>query len=129
MGIRANSIEDLPEQMRDQARKKMGQLCTAAAAMKYHNIRTEVDGHVFDSRREAERYGELQLMYGAKEIAVLMIQVPFPLPGGIIYIADFVYYDLRLKEFVVEDAKGVKTKEYLLKRKLMKEIGIEIREV
>jgi hypothetical protein len=129
MTMRINNIDDLPEAKREQARKKMGQLCTAAAAMKYHNIKTEVDGHVFDSRREAERYGELRLLYAARQIAVLMIQVPFPLTGGIMYIADFVYYDLARKEFIVEDAKGVKTKEYLLKKILMREIGIEIQEV
>lgn len=67
-------------------------------------------------------------MYQAREIASLMIQVPFPLPGGISYIADFVYYDIRRKRFVVEDAKGVKTKEYVMKKKLMREIGIEIEE-
>jgi hypothetical protein len=96
---------------------------------KYHNIKTEVDGHVFDSKHEAERYGELCFMFAAKEIAALGLQVSFPLPGGIQYIADFVYYDLKCRCWVVEDAKGVRTKEYKIKQKLMKEIGIEIREV
>lgn len=33
--------------------------------------------------------------------------------------ADFVYYDNNLKKIIVEDTKGVKTKEYILKRKLL----------
>ena len=35
------------------------------------------------------------------------------------YIADFVYHDARTGELVVEDTKGMKTKEYIIKRKLM----------
>ena len=47
---------------------------------------------------------------------------------GVYYIADFVYY--RDGEYVVEDAKGVRTKEYIIKRKLMLYVhGIKIKEV
>jgi hypothetical protein len=129
MALRADRIDDLPESLRQQAREKLGVSCNVAKDLKYHNIRTEADGHVFPSRHEAERYGELKLMYQAREISSLMIQVPFPLAGGLCYIADFVYYDIRRRRFVVEDAKGVRTKEYVMKKKLMKEIGIEIEEV
>lgn len=128
MVLRVNDVGELPEQMQAQVRKKLGVGNTAAKDLKYHNVRTEADGHIFDSQHEAVRYGELKLMYQAREIASLMIQVPFPLSGGISYIADFVYYDIRRKRFVVEDAKGVKTKEYVMKKKLMREIGIEIEE-
>lgn len=126
--MRINSVSELPEHLRDQARKQLG-TDGPAKALKYRNIKTEADGHIFDSQREAERYGELSLLYAAKEICALSIQVPFFLPGGIVYIADFVYYDLRGKCWVVEDVKGVRIKEYLLKKKLMREIGIEIQEV
>lgn len=126
--MRINNINELPGRLRDQARKRLGTDKTAKE-LKYRNVMTEADGHVFASAREAERYAELKLLYTAREIAALKIQVPFPLPGGIVYIADFVYYDLREKRWVVEDSKGVRTKEYQLKRKLMKEIGIEIQEV
>jgi hypothetical protein len=44
------------------------------------------------------------------------------------YVADFVY--MENGERVVEDAKGVRTKEYVIKRKLMlQRYGIQIREV
>lgn len=44
------------------------------------------------------------------------------------YIADFVY--TKGGETVVEDAKGVRTKEYIIKRKLMLErYGIQIKEI
>ena len=44
------------------------------------------------------------------------------------YIADFVY--MERGEKVVEDVKGVKTKDYIIKRKLMLFIhGIKVREI
>ena len=45
------------------------------------------------------------------------------------YRADFVYFDERTKELVVEDTKGFRTTEYVIKRKLMlHEHGIRIKE-
>ena len=128
MGLNINRIEDLPEKYREQARQKLGS-DGFAKEIKFHNKPTEADGHLFPSEHEACRYGELRLLYEAKSISALSIQVPFFLSGGIIYIADFVYYDLRDKRWIVEDAKGVRTKEYIMKKKLMREIGIEIQEV
>ena len=46
------------------------------------------------------------------------------------YVADFVYSDVRSGETVVEDAKGMHTRDYIIKRKLMRYVhGIKIREV
>ena len=46
------------------------------------------------------------------------------------YVADFVYVDCATGETVVEDAKGVRTKEYVIKRKLMLWVhGIRVKEV
>jgi hypothetical protein len=96
---------------------------------KYHNKRTEVDGIVFDSKREADRWGELRLLLKAGEILGLFRQVPFLLPGGVIYRADFVILN-RGGQYTVEDAKGVKTKEYAIKKRQMKAVhGIDIVEV
>jgi hypothetical protein len=54
--------------------------------------------------------------------------VPYTLPGGIVYKADFVveYPDGREE---VEDAKGYRTAVYRLKKRLMKSLGIEVKEV
>ena len=77
----------------------------------------------------------------AGEISNLRIQVPYVLfpstkaPSGKTYrpcryIADFVYVDNATGETVVADAKGMKTKEYAVKKKwLLKDWGIEIKEV
>lgn len=46
------------------------------------------------------------------------------------YYADFTYTIVETGENIVEDAKGVRTKEYIIKRKLMLAVyGIRIKEV
>ena len=111
---------------------------------KYGNRKVELDGETFDSMKEANRWAELKLMERAGEIHELQRQVPYVLiptqrdeNGRVIerevkYIADFTYRVLdngRLK-LIVEDTKGMKTREYVIKRKLMLyRYGLRIREV
>ena len=107
--------------------------------MKYHAKKTELDGITFDSRKEAQRYAELKLLERSGAIHNLQRQVRYELipaqkkDGKTIerachYIADFVYEENG--KTVVEDVKGYRTKEYVLKRKLMLQVhGIEVREV
>ena len=107
---------------------------------KYGNRKTEVDGILFDSRKEAARWCELKLMEKAHLIRELQRQYPFELipkqvkDGKVVeravkYVADFVYYD-HDGNLVVEDAKGMRTDAYKLKKKMMLYFkGIEIREV
>ena len=108
---------------------------------KYGNKKVELDGVVFDSAKEAKRWSELVLLQKAGEINFLRRQVPFELiPKQTIddkvveractYIADFVYMEKGKKELTVEDTKGFKTPEYIIKRKLMlREYGIRIMEI
>lgn len=104
---------------------------------KYGNKKTEVDGIVFDSAKEAKRYGELRVMLKAGLIGILEMQVKFELKVDgkkvCTYIADFVYIDAKTGEKVVEDVKSEMTRKlptYRLKKKLMKQIlRIEIKEV
>ena len=114
--------------MQLQVQEKLG-LSSGKKESKYKNKKTFADNKVFDSGREAERYGELNLLEKAGEISALTLQVTFNLPNGIKYKADFCYYSHKDKEFVVEDAKGCRTKEYKIKKKLMADIGIDIVEV
>lgn len=122
---------------------------------KYGNRKTVANGIEFDSQKEARRYQELLLLERSGKISNLRLQVKYVLiptqrapslevykagpkkghrkPGKVLenecaYIADFVY--TKGDETVVEDAKGVRTKEYIIKRKLMLErYGIRIKEV
>lgn len=108
---------------------------------KYNSKKTVVDGQTFDSKKEANRYQELLLLEKAGVIKNLSRQVKFVLipsqrdeSGKVIerecsYKADFVYYE-EDGETVVEDVKGFRTKDYIIKRKLMLyQYGIRIREV
>jgi len=102
---------------------------------KYNNSKVIVDGIKFDSKKEAQRYSELKLLEKAKQIYDLKLQVPFELipkqkdERAVKYIADFVYYENGTK--IVEDTKGFKTKDYIIKRKLFKHkyTDCEFREV
>lgn len=111
---------------------------------KYHNQKTTrlIDGKrvLFDSKREAYRWDELVILQRAGHITDLERQVRYRLipaqrdmQGNIVekpcdYVADFTYR--RDGHVVVEDAKGRRTPEYIIKRKLMLQVyGIRIVEV
>lgn len=123
---------------------------------KYHNQKVFYDGIQFDSKREAQRYQELKLMERAGHICDLKRQAKYELipaqyidgkcvERAVTYTSDFEYYvlkPLRVKsvmvdpkagtigEHIVEDVKGMRTKEYIIKRKLMLyKYGIRITEV
>ena len=119
---------------------------------KYKNQKITVDGIEFDSIKEGQRWTELRILEKAGKIADLQRQVKYVLipaqrepdrvgvRGGVIkgklierecsYVADFVYKGLEKKELVVEDTKGFRTPEYIIKRKLMLyQYGIRIKEV
>lgn len=117
---------------------------------KYRSKKIEIDGIVFDSKREANRYHELKLLEKTGAIQDLQRQVKYILipsqrepdtigaRGGIhkgktiekecAYYADFVYQENG--ETVVEDTKGMRTTDYIIKRKLMLYVhGIRIKEI
>ena len=125
---------------------------------KYGAQKIKIDGIVFDSRKEAYRYGELKLLQRAGKIQNLELQKEFVLiptywetvltgeyykrgekkglpktkkiciEQGVSYIADFCY--IENGRTVVEDTKGFKTKDYIIKRKLMLHVhGIKIKEI
>lgn len=101
---------------------------------KYRNKRVEYGGYKFDSIAEKDRFIELRMLETKGYIKDLKLQVPFVLipkskyGRDVRYIVDFTYYID--KELVVEDVKGVLTKEYKLKKRLMQEkYHITIQEV
>ena len=106
---------------------------------KYRNRKTIRGGIQYDSVKESRRHAELLQLERAGEISELARQVKYILipaqyepdiigpKGGtkrgkliereVAYIADFVY--MQDGKLVVEDTKGVRTKDYIIKRKLM----------
>ena len=122
---------------------------------KYHAQKTPSrDGIIHDSKKEARRWDYLNMLQKAGKISDLQRQVPYELIPAqyecferyskagrrlkdgrrcverpVTYIADFQYINEQ-GETIVEDAKGVYTNEYVIKRKLMRYIkGITIVEV
>lgn len=106
---------------------------------KYHSRKVTRDGMTFDSVKEYKRYCELLLLEKAGAVTDLKRQVKFKLipsqkiDGKVVerscsYVADFVYMENGKR--VVEDAKGFRTTDYIIKRKLMLWVhGIRIQEV
>lgn len=120
---------------------------------KYHNKSVVYAGITFHSKKEARRYCELLLLVNGGYIKNLQRQVKYvliPAQYEVVerydkngkrlkdgkklverecsYVADFVYEEDG--KTVVEDTKGMKTKDYIIKRKLMLYThGIRIREV
>lgn len=95
---------------------------------KYNAKKIKIDGHTFDSKREAQRYCELKLFLRAGEIRNLVLQPRFLLQDEffdkngvkhkkIEYVADFLYIDKNGKA-IVEDVKGVLTDVYKIKKKM-----------
>lgn len=126
------------------------------AMSKYYNIKTRSsDGIVHDSLKEARRWEQLLLLKKAGKIISLERQVEFELIPAqyetverysdkgrrlkdgqrlverkVVYVADFVYTDAETGENITEDVKGVRTKDFIIKRKLMYAVhGIKVREV
>lgn len=115
---------------------------------KYGNVKSGG----YDSKKENRRSNFLKMLEKNGTISNLQEQVRFELvpsqyekvkvlmktktkvkekcvERAVNYIADFVYTDDKGKQ-VVEDSKGFKTPDYIIKRKLMLQVhGIKIREV
>lgn len=115
-----------------------------SGATKYQNKKTEIDGIIFDSKKEARVYGELKLLKLSGEIKDFERQKVFQLVPSqydvidgktkciekpLTYKADFVVHH-NDGETTVLDAKGMRTPLYTAKRKLMLFIHkIRIKEV
>jgi len=101
---------------------------------KYGNKKVVINNIKFDSKWESERYLYLHALERAGTVRKLELQVRFNLIVNdqkiCAYIADFRYErenKTGVWEEIVEDAKGVETPEFKLKKKLMKAcLGIEI---
>lgn len=108
---------------------------------KYGNRKVKFGGLTFDSKLEFARYQQLKLLERAGKITGLELQPRFELipkqrrsdgkaERSCEYVADFRYTDTATGQIVIEDAKGMRTRDYIVKRKLMLQVhGISVREV
>lgn len=97
---------------------------------KFRSRKTTIDGITFDSKAEARRYADLKLLERAGEIRDLKLQPGFELlPSfrdksgtlhrSIKYVADFRYVEVQTGQTIVEDVKGMETREFKMKRKML----------
>lgn len=137
-----NAIRWTQDQLDDfERRRRPGRRSTdlaPAAPAKYRNVKTTVDGITHDSAKEARRWAQLEMMQAAGIISELRRQVKFELipkqkradgktERPCSYVVDFCYCIDGKR--VVEDVKGIRTRDYIIKRKLMLLIhGIEVME-
>jgi len=98
---------------------------------KYGNRKVVIDGITFDSATEGRYYSALKLREKAGEVFEVQLQTPYALTvnGQLVctYKPDFVFYDAIEKRNRVVDVKGVQTKDFIIKKKLMRAChGIEV---
>lgn len=104
---------------------------------KYHAVKVEFDGYVFDSQKECNRYINLRALLVAGIIKDLRFHVVYRLESSdekvCDYEADFVYTEVKMGVTIVEDVKSPATRRlstYRLKKKLMlAQYKVEIKEV
>ena len=103
---------------------------------KYRNKRTELDGVMYDSKKESLHIRQLKILQAHGKITELKTQVKFFFDGLVYdsgrtaaYWADATYVDSE-GEYHVIDVKGIRTPAYKIKKALMwKWFKIEVEEV
>ena len=87
---------------------------------KYGAVKTQIDGHTFDSKKEADYYMELKMRLLAGEIRGYCLQPIFILAANLKYKADFIVFNNDGTTDII-DVKGFKTKEYIAKKKVLED--------
>ena len=96
---------------------------------KYKAKKTSIDGHSFDSLKEANYYEELKLRLRVGEIRGFCIQPTFILAPNLKYKSDFVVFNNDGTTEII-DVKGMKTKEYIVKKKVFEDkYNLKIKEI
>lgn len=96
---------------------------------KFHAVPTEYGGRKYPSKKQAQYAQELELRIKAGEVLFYLEEVPFRLPGGIIYRLDFMEFWANGEVHLVE-TKGMKTRDYLIKKRMVETLfPVSIEEV
>jgi hypothetical protein len=112
---------------------KDGKVVNKTKSSKFNNIKSEIDGHTFDSNKEAEFYGSLKIKKNAGLIKDFSMQVQYDILVNNIHIA-YYYLDFKIENndgsFEYIDIKGkdkksnkfIKTGVFALKKRLVEAI-------
>lgn len=88
---------------------------------KFKATRTECDGIKFDSKLEAKYYQQLKLRQRAGEVVLFLRQVPFHLPGGVVYRCDFQEFHQDGSVHFI-DVKGMETESFKAKKRMVEQV-------
>jgi hypothetical protein len=86
---------------------------------KYNATIIKENGITFRSKKEHNRYKQLQILQKSGEIEFFIRQPKFDLPGGVTYSADFLVVWKDPYKISIEDVKGYQTKEFIFKKKIL----------
>ena len=112
---------------------KDGKVVNKTKSSKFNNVKSEIDGHTFDSNKEAEFYGSLKIKKNAGLIKDFNMQVQYDILVNNIHIA-YYYLDFKIENndgsFEYIDIKGkdkksnkfIKTGVFALKKRLVEAI-------
>jgi hypothetical protein len=112
---------------------KDGKVVNKTKSSKFNNVKSEIDGHTFDSNKEAEFYGSLKIKKNAGLIKDFKMQVQYDILVNNIHIA-YYYLDFKIENndgsFEYIDIKGkdkksnkfIKTGVFALKKRLVEAI-------
>jgi len=112
---------------------KDGKVVNKTKSSKFNNVKSEIDGHTFDSNKEAEFYGSLKIKKNAGLIKDFKIQVQYDILVNNVHIA-YYYLDFQIENndgsFEYIDIKGkdkksnkfIKTGVFALKKRLVEAI-------
>jgi hypothetical protein len=112
---------------------KDGKVINKKPKSKFNNVKMEIDGYIFDSKKEAEFYGSLKLKKQAGLIKDFQMQVKYDIVVNTIHIANYFldflvvnlddsidYIDIKGKD--AKTNKFIKTGVFALKKKLVEAI-------
>ena len=125
----SNRLHWKEEDMSEEQLRSIGRLATKTKRDKYNRSPVQertADGIIFDSKKEMNYYLRLKL---DQDVLYFLRQVPFHLPAGIKYLADFIVF-YKNGTYDIIDCKGMKTAMYKLKKKQVEALyPIKIKEV
>lgn len=102
---------------REEARELLGK----PKRNKFGSKKVTLDGHRFDSQREALRYATLKLLVKSGDYRDLVLQPRYPLMVGTAkigeYRGDFDYVDTTTDATITEDVKGFETPMFRWKKR------------
>ena len=85
---------------------------------KFHAIKSECDGIKFSSKLEKRWYQIIRDMKDSGEVLFFLRQVPFHLPGNVIYRADFILF-FTDGHVEIWECKGFETPEWRIKKQIV----------